>query len=114
MRPPFPALATLGFAALCAASAALAAGEVYKWTDEAGVVQYTDSAPDGRPYETVKTAKSRTAVPVAEDASAEASLTDPEAAAENSEAAKPGSTQSNCDIARAKTILAEKKKGAAK
>lgn len=58
---PFPALATLGFAALCAASSALAAGEVYKWTNDAGVVQYTDSPPDGRPFERIKSAASREA-----------------------------------------------------
>jgi len=93
-----PALAALGFVALCATSSAMAAGEVYKWTNDAGVVQYTDSPPDGRPFEKIVSNTSRPPVSV-EDAS-DGTVTDPETEVAADAAPRPGTAASNCDVAR--------------
>lgn len=94
MRPFLP-LASLALAAVFAATAAQAAGEVYKWTDDAGVVQYTDSPPDGRPFSKVKTSgrASATVAPVdpAAGEAATAAATPPPA---------PGTATANCAAAR--------------
>ena len=93
---PILTLAILGLAALGAATSALAAGEVYKWTDDAGVVQYTDYAPANRAFEKLKTPGSKAATPVPEAAA-------PEAAAEAApvaDAPAQGSADANCAAAR--------------
>lgn len=87
MRPYF-AIALLG---LVAASAAQA-GEVYKWTDDKGVVHYTDAPPEGRDFEKKKTA----APPPATAPQAEADAAEPAAAP----APAQGSAQANCEAAR--------------
>lgn len=95
---PFPALATLALALMFTTSAALAAGEVYKWTDDDGVAQYTDSPPDGRPFTVVNTGKSK--APAA--AQPESQAIDP-ATGEPIPAAPPvaktGSAEANCATA---------------
>lgn len=88
MRPYF-AIAILG---LVAASAAQAAGEVYKWTDDKGVVHYTDAPPEGRDFEKKK-------------AVAPPPATAPEAAADEAKAAAgpaapQGTAKANCEAAR--------------
>lgn len=92
---PILTLAILGLAALVAATSALA-GEVYKWTDDAGVVQYTDYAPEGRAFEKLKTPGSKPAAPVQEAPVAEAAAD----AATVAEAPAQGSAEANCAAAR--------------
>jgi hypothetical protein len=86
MRPHL-AIALLG---LFAASTAQAAGEVYKWKDDAGVVHYTDAPPDGRSFEKMKTAAPKPAEPAAPA----------EPAKPAAPAAPPGTAQANCEAAR--------------
>ena len=93
---PILTLAILGLAALGAATSALAAGEVYKWTDDAGVVQYTDYAPEGRAFEKLKSTGSKApsavepVVPAAEG----------DEAANAAPAPAPGTAEANCASAR--------------
>jgi hypothetical protein len=91
------AAACLALAALCTTGRADAVGEVYKWTDENGVVHYTDSPPEGKPFTTkeVKAASAPAPAPEAgETPEAPAATGTPPA-----EAAKTPA-QRNCDIAR--------------
>ena len=94
MRPFLP-LASLALAAVFAATAAQAAGEVYKWTDDAGVVQYTDSPPDGRPFTTVKTSGRASATVAPVDAAATET-----AATAATPPPPPGTATANCAAAR--------------
>jgi len=78
---------------LCFAAPAFAAGEVYKWTDDKGVVQYTDTPPDGREFTRLSAPKPRPD-PAPEPA--------PEAAAApaSTPAPPPGSAIANCESAK--------------
>lgn len=87
MRPYF-AIAILG---LVAASAAQA-GEVYKWTDDKGVVHYTDAPPEGRDFE-----KKKAVAPAPATAPQAESEAEPKAEAAP---ARQGSAQANCEAAR--------------
>lgn len=84
-------------AVLCAATAALASGEVYKWTDEKGQVHYSDTPPSGQVHSRVAVRGVRQS---SASAAAEAAAADADAAA--AAPAKPAAPtpQSNCDIAR--------------
>jgi hypothetical protein len=82
------ALALLSFVAASAAHA----GEVYKWTDDKGVVHYTETPPPGRDFEKKKVAASKPATP------APATATQPGGAA--APAPAQGSTEANCIAAR--------------
>ena len=76
--------------ALSAASPAWAAGEVYKWTDEKGVVHYGDAPPEG---------SAATKVAVREIRAADEPAAPAEAAKPEEKPAAP-TAQSNCDIAK--------------
>jgi hypothetical protein len=91
---PLTRFATVGLVALCAATTALAASEVYKWTDDAGVVQYTDSPPDGRPFEKMKTSGSKSTATV------EPVATPEQLAAAETAAPTAGTDGANCAAAR--------------
>lgn len=84
------ALAILAVAAVLISSAQ-AANEVYKWTDEKGLVHYTDAPPEGHRYEKLNIGSSGT--------QAEAPPPVVEKPVEAPKAPKPV-TQSNCEIAR--------------
>ncbi len=90
------AAASLALAALCTTGRADAAGEVYKWTDEDGVVHYTDSPPEGKPFTTkeVKTPVVPAPAPAPEAATSTKATGTPPAEATKTPA------QRNCDIAR--------------
>ena len=97
---PFPALATLALVTMFTTSSAMAAGEVYKWTDDKGVAQYTDSPPDGRPFTVVNTGRSKP--PAA--AQPEAQAIDPatgEPIPNPLPVARTGSAAANCATAQA-------------
>lgn len=78
-----------------------AADEVYKWTDEKGVVQYSDSAPEGRLFEKINVGRSGSRAQELA-AAPEAETVAPEPAAP-----KPPA-QSNCDQARKRLDAFEK------
>ncbi|MBI2379546.1 MAG: DUF4124 domain-containing protein [Gammaproteobacteria bacterium] len=50
---PFMLSLILGFSGLALASLHVEAGELYKWTDENGKIQYTQFPPKDRPYTTM-------------------------------------------------------------
>ena len=76
--------------ALTAASPVWAAGEVYKWTDEKGVVHYGDAPPEG---------SAATKVAVREIRAAEEPAAPSEEAKPAEKPAAP-TAQSNCEIAK--------------
>jgi hypothetical protein len=84
-------------ALLCAGTAALAAGEIYKWTDAKGQVHYSDTPPPGQEHSRVAVRGVRQSI-----ASAAADEAAAEAAAAAASPAKPvaPTQQSNCDIAK--------------
>ena len=88
MRPTF-ALALLALFAAASASA----GEVYKWTDDKGHVQYTDAPPEGREF-----IKMKTGTPRPPTAAVVEPVLDP--AADAAAPAPQGTAQANCDAAR--------------
>lgn len=90
MRRLRSALALLAAAAVLISNAQ-AATEVYKWTDEKGLVHYTDAPPEGHQYEKLNLGSSRTL--------SEAPPPTPELPVEVPKVPQPV-TQSNCEIAR--------------
>lgn len=96
------------------------AGDLYKWTDQAGVIQYTQHPPQDRPYTTIKT--SGVKVPATQPtapASQDQPQSDTEAKAPEADLAskKPkdqtgeflAAKQKNCEVATAnKKTLIEK------
>lgn len=90
MRRIPSALAAMAIAALFFGQAR-AATEVYKWTDENGVVHYTDAPPEGSAYERLNMGGA--------GARAEAPPPEPEAVIEVPKPPAP-TTQSNCQVAR--------------
>lgn len=98
-----PALAAL---LLVFATQAFAAGEVYKWTDEKGVVHYTETPPPDRDFEKKKVDAAPAATPEAAAAPAPAA-----APQDGSQAAAPESPiQSNCATARTNVDQLERNK----
>lgn len=83
------ALALLGLVA----AAVVQAGEVYKWTDDKGVVHYTDAPPQNRDFEKKQTRVPPPATPVAPTDAAPSG-----GAAANAPA--QGSMDANCSAAR--------------
>ncbi len=77
------------------------ASDVYKWTDEKGVVHYADAPPEGRKYERVNVSSGATTTSAAEEeaAPAEAAATDQESP-EGAMARYTAARAQNCMIAR--------------
>ena len=75
------------------AAPAFGAGAVYKWTDDKGVVQYTDAPPEGREFTKLASPSPRPAPEPAVDA-------EPAATPAAPPAAPPGTAQANCESAR--------------
>lgn len=88
------------------------AGELYKWTDENGKVQYTQFPPKNRPYTTMTITGVKAPAPQAPAAAAPALATEEAAKEEGGKAAKGkaktddqssqflASKKSNCDVAK--------------
>ena len=97
MRPTL----ALTLLALIAAAPAFA-GEVYKWTDDKGHVQYTDAPPEGREFIKMKTGTQRPPTAVVEPAASTPT------AVESEPVAVQGSAQANCAAARKNVENSEK------
>jgi hypothetical protein len=93
------AAASLALAALCTTGRADAVGEVYKWTDENGVVHYTDSPPEGKPF-TTKEVKAPSVPAPAPAPEADATTEAPAATGTPPADAAKSPEQRNCEIAR--------------
>ena len=84
-------------AVLCglAAVAAVQASSVYKWTDDKGVVQYTDAPPEGRTFERLDVGRSGARAEVQSDEVDTESEAEPTPARRRMDAMR-----ANCDAAR--------------
>jgi hypothetical protein len=97
-------LAISALMVLLTLGAATSAAEVYKWTDDSGVLQYTQMPPEDRPFQPVRQQRS----PTPPSAPATAAGSEPESSAvESGDAvmtAAAGSMaeakQKNCELAR--------------
>ncbi len=97
-------LATAALTALLTFGADALAADAYKWTDDAGVIQYTQAPPEGRAFEVVKQrhypaapTPART-TPAAANADLESEADTPIATAEAGSVQE--AKQRNCEIAR--------------
>lgn len=97
-----PILVSIALAAGLALAASAHAADVYKWTDDKGVVHYADAPPDGQKYERVRVSSgtTSTAADPAPQAAPAAAAT-PAAGSAEEQIAKYNETRAkNCQIAR--------------
>lgn len=97
-------LVTAALCALLSLGADALAAEVYKWTDDAGVLQYTQAPPEGREFQVVKQRRYQAAASSTKTASAAAGASPQVDADAQITTAEAGTVQEakqrNCEIAR--------------
>jgi hypothetical protein len=83
-------------------AATVQASAVYKWTDDKGVVQYTDAPPEGRKFERLDVRESgkASAAVASEDESTEASAAAADASAPTPAQRRLDVMKANCQTAR--------------
>lgn len=102
-----PMLVSIALAAGLAMGATAQAADVYKWTDDKGVVHYADAPPGGQKYERVRVS-SGTTTAAADPAPAPAAAAAPAAGTPEESIAKYKEARArNCQIARDNIAMIE-------
>lgn len=103
-----PILVSIALAAGLALGATAQAADVYKWTDDKGVVHYADAPPDGQKYERMRVSSgTTTAAPDPAPQATPAAATPEPGSVEDQIAKHKAARAQNCQIARDNLALIE-------